>query len=88
MIGAAFALAVLVAAPQVWAAPSPASKSTAKSVPAPASPAPEAAPVPDSSDADHAKDDAGKSEGAGLPIPRFVSLRTDPINLRTGPGMR
>lgn len=24
----------------------------------------------------------------GLPIPRFVSLRTNPINLRTGPGVR
>lgn len=26
--------------------------------------------------------------GSSLPIPRFVSLRTDPINLRTGPGVR
>ncbi len=24
----------------------------------------------------------------GLPVPRFVSLRTNPINLRTGPGVR
>ena len=24
----------------------------------------------------------------GLPLPRFVSLRTNPINLRTGPGVR
>ncbi len=25
---------------------------------------------------------------SSLPIPRFVSLRTDPVNLRTGPGTR
>jgi SH3-like domain-containing protein len=31
---------------------------------------------------------AGRSPGSSLPIPRFVSLRTDPINLRTGPGVR
>ncbi len=29
-----------------------------------------------------------KGAAAGLPIPRFVSLRTNPINLRTGPGVR
>jgi SH3-like domain-containing protein len=29
-----------------------------------------------------------KVTAAGLPIPRFVSLRTNPINLRTGPGVR
>jgi len=28
------------------------------------------------------------AEGSGLPIPRFVSLRTDPINLRSGPGLQ
>lgn len=32
------------------------------------------------------KEDAAR--GSALPIPRFVSLRTDPINLRTGPGVR
>lgn len=26
--------------------------------------------------------------GSGLPIPRFVSLRSDEVNLRTGPGLR
>jgi SH3-like domain-containing protein len=31
---------------------------------------------------------AGRATGSSLPIPRFVSLRTDPINLRTGPGVR
>ncbi len=43
----------------------------------------------DSADAmdDSEKSDA-KGSAAGLPIPRFVSLRTNPINLRTGPGVR
>jgi len=27
-------------------------------------------------------------EGSGLPLPRFVSLRTDEANLRSGPGTR
>lgn len=43
-----------------------------------------------------AEEDSGGSDGAearganpsGLPIPRWVSLRTDPVNLRTGPGVR
>ena len=34
------------------------------------------------------KDSDAKGTAAGLPIPRFVSLRTNPINLRTGPGVR
>lgn len=29
-----------------------------------------------------------KADVTGLPIPRFVSLRSNQINLRTGPGMR
>ena len=28
------------------------------------------------------------SEGTGLPLPRFVSLRADQINMRTGPGVQ
>jgi SH3-like domain-containing protein len=32
-------------------------------------------------------DNADKGE-SGLPIPRFVSLRADEVNLRTGPGVR
>lgn len=31
--------------------------------------------------------DTGPAEPS-LPLPRFVSLRTDPVNLRTGPGVR
>lgn len=26
--------------------------------------------------------------GSGLPVPRFVSLRAEPVNMRTGPGQR
>ncbi|MBX7198806.1 MAG: hypothetical protein K1X51_05470 [Rhodospirillaceae bacterium] len=33
------------------------------------------------------KEESG-THGTALKIPRFVSLRTDPINLRTGPGMQ
>jgi SH3-like domain-containing protein len=40
-----------------------------------------------SDEADDGKTDA-KAAIAGLPLPRFVSLRTNPINLRTGPGVR
>ena len=28
------------------------------------------------------------AEGSGLPLPRFVSLRADQVNLRTGPGVQ
>lgn len=28
------------------------------------------------------------AEGTGLPLPRFVSLRADQVNLRTGPGVQ
>lgn len=31
---------------------------------------------------------AGEANPSGLPIPRWVSLRADPVNLRTGPGVR
>ena len=34
------------------------------------------------------KEDGVKSGGLNLPIPRFVSLRADPVNFRTGPGPR
>lgn len=32
--------------------------------------------------------DAFANETSGLPLPRFVSLRSDEVNLRTGPGVR
>ena len=57
--------------------------------------APAAVPTTAPAASDVATDDVkaeGKEEsparGSSLPIPRFVSLRTDPINLRTGPGVR
>lgn len=31
---------------------------------------------------------AQAAENSGLPLPRFVSLRSDEVNLRTGPGVR
>ncbi|MBY0431676.1 MAG: hypothetical protein K2Q10_10795 [Rhodospirillales bacterium] len=31
---------------------------------------------------------SSSAEGSGLPLPRFVSLRSDEVNLRTGPGAR
>ncbi|MDG2319900.1 MAG: SH3 domain-containing protein [Rhodospirillaceae bacterium] len=35
-----------------------------------------------------AQDAAQTGRVSSLPIPRFVSLRTDPVNLRSGPGVR
>ena len=49
--------------------------------------APEAGPG-DEAAADEAGADPAAPTTGGLPIPRFVSLRTNPINLRTGPGVR
>ncbi len=82
----------------------PAKKSAPKSAPAAAPeakplPALHAAPkesVPkvapeeagDSDDSNEGGKGDPKGAAAGLPIPRFVSLRTNPINLRTGPGVR
>ena len=52
------------------------------SVPAPAPPAP-AAPEPPPKPAEPAKGSV-----TGLPLPRFASLKTDEVNLRSGPGVR
>jgi SH3-like domain-containing protein len=30
----------------------------------------------------------GRSTGDGLPVPRYVSLRSEEVNVRTGPGVR
>jgi SH3-like domain-containing protein len=51
---------------------------------APAQPSRAPVGVPEPADGD--KGDSGRT--SSLPIPRFVSLRTEPINLRTGPGVR
>ena len=34
------------------------------------------------------KSATAQRKGSGLPIPRFVSLRSDEVNIRTGPGTR
>src|SRR5258708_37321250 len=38
--------------------------------------------------ADNVKETPPQRRGSGLPIPRFASLRSDEINVRTGPGTR
>ncbi|HKY93699.1 MAG TPA: SH3 domain-containing protein [Kiloniellales bacterium] len=35
-----------------------------------------------------APDETGHGGVTGLPVPRFVSLRSDEVNMRTGPGIR
>jgi SH3-like domain-containing protein len=49
-------------------------------IPAPATPA---APTEPAAPAEPAK-----GTNTGLPLPRFASLKTDEVNLRTGPGLR
>ncbi len=44
-------------------------------------------PVLDESQVGGTADDSA-ARSTNLPLPRFVSLRTDPINMRTGPGVR
>ena len=77
------------------AATKPASKPAHKGDAKPAAPPPPAEARSDSqSDSQSGPqsglkpDEPAKTENTGLPIPRFVSLRTEPVNLRTGPGVR
>jgi SH3-like domain-containing protein len=58
----------------------------AASAPVQAQPQASKAPVGLPEPADSDKSESGKT--SSLPVPRFVSLRTEPINLRTGPGVR
>ena len=51
--------------------------------PKPAPPAAPAAPAPPP-----APTEPPKGSNTGLPLPRFASLKTDEVNLRTGPGLR
>jgi SH3-like domain-containing protein len=76
--------------------PKPADKPAAKPAPKPAAKA-EAAKDAKESLASPAEStaDPGPNENStvtanepSLPVPRFVSFRTDPVNLRTGPGVR
>jgi SH3-like domain-containing protein len=81
-------------APAYGAAPA---KETAHKPPkvdsAPPPKAPDAKQQPAAPPAPGEGDQAPAAEGeaaevSGLPIPRYVSLRTDPVNLRSGPGLR
>ncbi len=81
-----------VIAAEPAAKPAPATPPAAKAPPAKAAPAkvaPAKAPTaPAPTAADEVKDIVGKADATGLPIPRFVSWRTDPLNMRAGPGRR
>lgn len=46
--------------------------------------------APSAGDGSQTAQEAAQAKGqvTGLPIPRFVSLRADTVNLRTGPGLR
>lgn len=64
-----------------------------KSTPTPRKPAAPLAPTPSlppsaSPGEPEASETAEAVPEPSLPLPRFVSLRTDPVNLRTGPGVR
>lgn len=71
-----------VAAEGPASAKSPSARSPSAATPAPPAPAANDAAAESGPGAD------AKAAAAGLPIPRFVSLRTNPINMRTGPGVR
>ncbi|MDX2142757.1 MAG: SH3 domain-containing protein [Rhodospirillaceae bacterium] len=65
-----------------------AAQTTPTPKPAPATPAaPVAQPQADAAPPSETDAAPGASQPA-LPLPRFVSLRTDPVNLRAGPGVR
>jgi SH3-like domain-containing protein len=63
----------------------PPSKPAVAAHPAPPPPAPPPAP-PEAAKPPEAE--VGKGSATGLPLPRFVSLRSDEVNLRAGPGTR
>ncbi len=52
--------------------------------PRPARPAPAPSPPAEAT----APAEPAKGSNTGLPLPRFASLKTDEVNLRTGPGLR
>lgn len=92
--GVAFGHGV-AAADKAPAKPAPAKPAPQRTEPA--KPAPPPAPQSDAAPAvkpngDDEAVESDEKDGApktsGLPIPRFASLRTDAVNLRTGPGTR
>lgn len=44
------------------------------------------APAPQAADDAGAGGETAQTRGSGLPVPRFVSLKADQVNLRAGPG--
>jgi SH3-like domain-containing protein len=50
--------------------------------------APAPVPAPDAPVAPAVPAEPAKGSNTGLPLPRFVSLKTDEVNLRSGPGLR
>ena len=51
-------------------------------------PAPAPVPAPEPAPAPEKPPEPGKGSNSGLPIPRFAALRSDEVNLRSGPGTR
>ena len=89
------AVAADKAPPAKSAKPAPTKTEAVKPAPAktqtPAAAAPPTAPPKSEAEEDDASDKNekdGAPKTSGLPIPRFASLRTDTVNLRTGPGTR
>ncbi len=66
----------------------PTPKPAAKLGPAAQLEAPPAAPTTPAVETGPNENSTVATTEPSLPIPRFVSLRTDPVNLRTGPGVR
>jgi SH3-like domain-containing protein len=66
--------------------PKPSTPNTAPRAPAP--PPVQASPAPATPAAPHAPAEPPKGSNTGLPLPRFASLKTDEVNLRSGPGLR
>lgn len=71
------------AKPHAPAAKSPAKPAAPKPGPKPAAPVPAPAPAEPEKPADPTK-----GSSTGQPLPRFASLRSDEVNMRTGPGTR
>lgn len=102
-VSGALLLSGLVASVSAWSAPTPVVKPQGPShavkvpereapipLPPPPAPPPPAAPAKPAAQAKPPPPpiDPTKGTSSGLPIPRFVSLRADKVNLRKGPGDR
>jgi SH3-like domain-containing protein len=81
------ALVIGLAAAGVMPARSAAAQTMPTPKPSPATPVAPALPPADTAPPSET-DNASTASQPALPLPRFVSLRTDPVNLRRGPGVR